>query len=399
MFEGWRWYGPKDPVPLAHVRQAGASDIVTALHEIYDGQVWPLEAITARQDLVAKAGLNWSVVESIPVPQAIKLGGKGAEAAIENFKSTMRNVAEAGLRIICYNFMPVVDWTRTDLRFPAPNGGLALRFDPVAFCAYDAFVLKRSGSGDTYSESELAAAEAYLATLSGDEIETLEQTIIAGLPGAEGWHTREGIRGLIAEYDGMDDADLRASLIAFQSEIVPLAEELGLRMAIHPDDPPFSLFGLPRVVSQASDYKALFDANPDKANGVTFCTGSLGARSDNDLAGMLSMLAPRIHFAHLRNVTREVPSDVKGAFYEADHLEGSTDMVEIVDLLLQEEARRKSNGRSDWQIVMRPDHGHLLLDDIEKETLPGYSAIGRLKGLAELRGVARALTYKDGPHV
>ncbi len=392
MKEGWRWYGPKDPVPLAHIRQAGATDVVTALHEIYDGRVWPVEDIKARQAEVAEAGLTWSVVESIPVPQAIKTGGPDAEAATHRFIDTMRNVAACGIEVICYNFMPVVDWTRTDLRYPAPNGGLALRFDPVAFAAYDLCVLKRHGADADYDDAMQAEAAKYHAAMSETEIDTLEKTIIAGLPGAEGHHTREGIRALIAEYDGMGQDDLRASLIAFQSAIMPEADALGLRMAIHPDDPPWPLFGLPRVVSQMSDYDALFAANPTQANGVTFCTGSLGARGDNDLATMLTKLAPRVHFAHLRNVKREAG----GAFFEADHLEGSTDMVEIVDLLLAEETRRTREGRPDTAIPMRPDHGHLLLDDIEKETLPGYSAIGRLKGLAELRGVMHGLERRHG---
>lgn len=392
MKEGWRWYGPDDPVPLAHIRQAGATDVVTALHDIYDGRVWPVERIRSRQAEIAEAGLTWSVVESIPVPQAIKTRGPDFDAAIDRFIQSMRNVAACGIEVICYNFMPVVDWTRTDLRYPAPNGGLALRFDPVAFATYDLYILKRDGAQDDYSDTMRADAEGALAAMTPEAIDTLERTIIAGLPGAEGHHTREGIRALIGEYDGMDDADLRANLIAFQSAIVPVAEELGLRLAIHPDDPPWSLFGLPRVVSQASDYKALFAANPAQSNGVTFCTGSLGARADNDLATILASLAPRVHFAHLRNVKR----DPDGSFFEADHLDGSTDMLEIVDLLLAEQRRRRAEGRADHTIPMRPDHGHLLLDDLTKTTLPGYSAIGRLKGLAELRGVMRALERTHG---
>ncbi|MEL7151036.1 MAG: mannonate dehydratase [Pseudomonadota bacterium] len=392
MKEGWRWYGPHDPVPLAHIRQAGATDVVTALHDIYDGRVWPEDRIRARQEEIAEAGLTWSVVESIPVPQAIKTRDAGADDAIERFIETMRNVAACGIEVICYNFMPVVDWTRTDLRYPAPNGGLALRFDPVEFAAYDLCVLQRAGAVSDYSAEVIAQAEAAHQAMSPGDIETLENTIIAGLPGAEGHHTREGIRGLIAEYDGMDDADLRAALIAFQSRIMPVADALGLRMAIHPDDPPWSIFGLPRVVSQMSDYEALFAANPSLANGVTFCTGSLGARADNDLAAMLAAMAPRVHFAHLRNVKRATD----GSFFEADHLDGSTDMVEIVDLLMQEQRKRRADGRSDDTIPMRPDHGHLLLDDLTKETLPGYSAIGRLKGLAELRGIMRTLERVHG---
>lgn len=392
MIEGWRWYGPHDPVPLAHIRQAGATDVVTALHEIYDGQVWPVDRIRARQAEIAEADLTWSVVESIPVPHSVNLGGAAGAEATGRFIDTMRNVAECGIEVICYNFMPIVDWTRTDLRYPAPNGGLALRYDPVDFAAYDVFVLKREGAGDDYSADLLGKAEATFAAMTPEQVDTLEKTIIAGLPGAEGHHTREGIRALIAEFDGMSEDDMRASLVAFQQAVVPVAEELGLRLAIHPDDPPTPLFGLPRVVSQASDYDAMFAATPSLANGVTFCTGSLGARADNDLAQMIRTLAPRIHFAHLRNVKRQDD----GAFFEDDHLEGSSDMVEIVDLMLAEERRRRAEGRADHRIPMRPDHGHLLLDDIDKETLPGYSAIGRLKGLAELRGVMRALERVHG---
>ena len=392
MKEGWRWYGPKDPVPLAHIRQAGATDVVTALHEIYDGRIWPEDRIRARQAEVAEAGLTWSVVESIPVPHTVNLGNAEGRAATDRFIETMRNVAKCGIEVICYNFMPIVDWTRTDLRYPAPNGGLALRFDAVAFTAYDVFVLQRSGAADDYSDDMIAKAEAAFKSMSPEALETLEQTCIAGLPGAEGHHTREGIRALIAEFDGMTEDDMRASLIAFQQAVTPVAEELGVRIAIHPDDPPMPLFGMPRVVSTAADYDAMFAATPSLANGITFCTGSLGARADNDLAQMIRSHAPRIHFAHLRNVKRQED----GSFFEADHLDGSSDMVEIIDLLLAEQRRRRAEGRADHTIPMRPDHGHLLLDDIEKDTYPGYSAIGRLKGLAELRGVMRALERVHG---
>lgn len=392
MKEGWRWYGPKDPVPLAHIRQAGATDVVSALHDIYDGRVWPVESIRAHQELIARAGLTWSVVESIPVPHTVNLGNAEGRAATGRFIDTMRNVAECGIEVICYNFMPIVDWTRTDLRYPAPNGGLALRFDAVAFAAYDVFVLERAGAADDWSADMLAKAEAAFKSMSAEEIDALEETAIAGLPGAEGHHTREGIRALIAEFDGMTEDDMRANLVAFQQAVTPVAEDLGVRIAIHPDDPPRPLFGIPRVVSTASDYDAMFAATPSLANGVTLCTGSLGARADNDLAAMIRTLAPRIHFAHLRNVKRQED----GSFFEDDHLEGSSDMVEIVDLLLAEQRRRKAEGRADHTIPMRPDHGHLLLDDIEKETFPGYSAIGRLKGLAELRGVMRALERVHG---
>ncbi|MEV8467291.1 mannonate dehydratase [Fluviibacterium sp. DFM31] len=387
MLQSWRWYGPSDPVLLDHIRQAGATDVVTALHEIYDGRAWPADAIRARKQIVAEAGLRWSVVESIPVPTAIKLQGAGATDQIAAFTATMRNLAAEGLQVICYNFMPVVDWTRTDLRFRAPGGGLALRFDPVAFAAYDIFVLERPDAAADYDARMIDRAQAWLSDRDASAIASLEHNIISGLPGSEGSHTRDGIRDLIGQFAGYSNADLRANLLAFLGEIIPLAEDLGLRMCLHPDDPPFSLFGLPRVLSTAEDYRAVFDAQPSLANGITFCTGSLGARAENDIPAMLAEFAPRVHFAHLRNVQRE-PG---GGFFEADHLDGSTDMIAVIDLLLREQRRRKAEGRSDWHIPMRPDHGHLLLDDIHKTTNPGYSAIGRLKGLAELRGAMRAL--------
>lgn len=391
MLQSWRWYGPSDPVLLDHIRQTGATDVVSALYDTYDGQTWSYGSIVAQSELIRESNLTWSVVESIPVPQAIKINGSGARPEIESYKQTMRNLAKAGLRVICYNFMPVVDWTRTDLRYVAPNGGLALRFDPIAFAAYDLFVLQRPGAQGSYSDSIVSQAKARHSVMTEAEIDNLESNIISGLPGSELNHTRDGIRSAISEFDGLGTDGLRANLIAFQKEIIPLADELGLRMCIHPDDPPFSLFGLPRVVSTIEDYRAMFSAVPSIANGVTFCVGSLGVRADNNLAAMIDELAPRIHFAHLRNVRRETG----GGFYEADHLEGSSDLVEVVDHLLQEERRRRAEGRQDCQIPMRPDHGHLLLDDMHKKTNPGYSAIGRLKGLAELRGVMAALEHTN----
>ena len=390
MLQSWRWYGPNDPVLLDHIRQAGATDIVTAMHENYDGQTWSYESIVERRDLIKEAGLKWSTVESIPVAQAIKLTGSGAVAEIKAYKQTMRNLAKAGIWVICYNFMPVVDWTRTDLRFVTPTGGLALRFDAIDFAAYDIFILERLAASDSYTDAVVKEAKARHGLMTDAEIITLESNIISGLPGSELNHTRAGVRAAISEYDGIGHAELRDNLIAFQNEIIPLAEELGLRMCIHPDDPPFSLFGLPRVVSTIDDYRAMFKAVPSLANGVTFGVGSLGSRADNDLAAMVKELAPRIHFAHLRSVLR----DAIGGFYESDHLEGSSSMIEIVDLLQTEERRRQDQGRSDREIPMRPDHGHLLLDDVDKKTNTGYSAIGRLKGLAELRGVMAALDYK-----
>ena len=387
MLETWRWFGPNDPVTCSDIRQAGADGIVTALHSAAPGEVWQFDDITARRDFIEAEGLKWSVVESIPIHDAIKLGNKQAKHYIENWIQTMRNLAAIGLQVVCYNFMPVVDWTRTDLRWKTRRGGLALRFDPVEFAAYDLFLLRRTGAAQDYTSETIVQAEALYAGMDEAAIERLESTIISGLPGSGMSHGREDIRDAIANYDGVTVADLQANLITFLTQAAPAAEECGVRICLHPDDPPFPLFGLPRVVSTKADYAALFDAVPTLANGITLCAGSLGSRPDNDVIDIARSFAPRIHFTHLRNVTIE-PS---GSFFEDDHLDGGVDMVTLISVLLGEEERRRQEGRSDAVIPMRPDHGHLLLDDIVKQTNPGYSAIGRLKGLAELRGVERAV--------
>lgn len=389
MQQTWRWFGPKDPVPLAHVRQAGATGVVSALHDHYRGEVWPEEGIAERKRVIEAAGLRWSVVESIPVPNAIKLGGEPAREATAAWVETMRRLSRAGLRTICYNFMPVVDWTRTELRHPMPAGGLALRFDMVDFVAYDAFVLERSGAAGDYRADLVTRAEERVRELTPEQVQRLEATIIAGLPGSEDSHSRAGIADVIARYRDIGPDDLRASLRTFHETVVPIARELGVRLCIHPDDPPFPLFGLPRVVSTASDLDAIFGAVPERENGLTFCAGSFGSRDDNDLPALLSAWADRVHFVHLRNVS----TDPDGSFVEDDHLVGNADMVRLLAILLQEEARRRDEGREDHRIPFRPDHGHLLLDDQSKVTLPGYSAVGRLKGLAELRGILQALTH------
>ena len=317
MLETWRWFGPDDPVTCAHIRQAGADGVVTALHDMAPGEVWQPADIAARKAFIEAAGLEWSVVESIPVHPAIKLGDDRAQRYIDAWIQTMRNLAAAGLSVICYNFMPVVDWTRTDLRHPTHRGGLALRFDPVEFAVYDLFILRRSGAETDYSDRIIAAAQAHFATMDEAGQQRLESTIIAGLPGSELSHGREDIRAAIAEYDGLSAIGLRANLIAFLEQVAPAAEACGARVCLHPDDPPFSIFGLPRVVSTGADYGAVFDAVPSLANGITLCVGSMGSRPDNDVIEIASAFAPRIHFAHLRNVTIE-PS---GAFFEDDHLE------------------------------------------------------------------------------
>jgi mannonate dehydratase len=389
MKETWRWFGPGDPVPLDHIKQAGATGIVSALHHIYRGEAWPLDEVYKRRDEILAAGFDWSVVESIPIHNSIKLGSGPRRNFISAWKDTLAAVAKAGVKVICYNFMPVVDWTRTDLKWCLPTTGYALRFDAVDFATYDLFILGRKGAEADYPEERIGEARARFDSMPGTRKNDLEQTIIAGLPGAEASYNREAIRGLIAEYQSVTADDLRTNLVTFLREVVPVAEEIGVRLAIHPDDPPWSLFGLPRVVSTAEDVRAIFSASNTLANGLTFCVGSFGARADNDLLAMIREFGARIHFAHLRQVTREPD----GSFHEAEHLAGSSDMVGVIRAIMEEEMGRRRDGRPDHEIPMRPDHGHLLADDIGKKVNPGYSLVGRLKGLSELRGVMLGLKY------
>lgn len=386
MLQSWRWFGPNDPVTLSHARQAGVDGIVTALHEIYDGRVWTPEQIADRRATIEAAGMHWSVCESIPVHSSIKLRTGPWRRYIDAWKDSLANLGRGGVPVVCYNFMPVVDWTRTDLMYPTARGGFALRFDMIEFVAYDVLVLKRRGAQDNYSEALLRAAEARLATLDEAAVTRIETNIIAGLPGKEDTHTRESIRVAIAEFDGVTAHDAAANLTEFLREIVPVAAETGVRLAIHPDDPPFSLFGLPRVVSTAADARRILGAVEDPANGLTLCVGSYGSRPDNDVSAFVREFGPRVNFAHLRNTTHEPD----GSFTESEHLGGDSDMVGIILGLVAEERRRQAEGRTDAEIPMRPDHGHLLIDDIGKKTNPGYSCIGRLKGLAEIRGVMAA---------
>jgi mannonate dehydratase len=388
MEQCWRWYGPDDPVTLEHVKQAGATGVVSALHHLYDGRVWPQEEILKRKKIIEDADLTWSVVESIPVHNSIKIGAPERERYAGFYKDSIRNLAKAGIEIICYNFMPVVDWTRTDLTYRLPTTGYALRFDAIDFAAYDLFVLKRRHVEKSYSAARISEAEQRLKKLSAAEIDQIERNLIAGLPATERQYDRASFIEALADYDDIDHAQLRQNLAWFLKEIIPVAEEEGVRMCIHPDDPPFSLYGLPRVVSTAEDARFILNTVESPFNGLTFCTGSYGTRADNDLVAMIEEFGSRIHFAHLRNVTREAD----GSFYEAEHLEGSTDMASVVLALMKEQSRRRKEGRKDWRIPMRPDHGHLLADDIGKKRInPGYSLIGRLKGLAELRGIMRAV--------
>lgn len=387
MKESFRWYGPKDPVPLSAIRQAGATTIVSALHDVPNGEVWSIDAIKSHQKLIANAGLKWGVVESVPIHEEIKQRTGNFEVYIENYKVTLENLAHCEILTVCYNFMPVLDWTRTHLYKPLEDGSTALSYEIDALRAFDLFVVKRAKADQDYTEQEIQDAKAYFEALNPLQIDSLTKSIIAGLPGAEEGYTMQQFNEQIEAYANLNEETLRSHLIQFLDALMPTAEAVGVNMCIHPDDPPHSLFGIPRVVSTASDIEALFSAVPSLNNGLTFCTGSFGVRPDNDLLEMFTQHAERIHFLHFRSTKR----DDKGNFYEANHLEGDVDMFAMVKAALLEERRRKETGRSDWEIPMRPDHGHQILDDLEKHTNPGYSAIGRLKGLAELRGLAMGI--------
>ena len=379
----WRWFGPEDPVTLSDIRQAGATGIVTALHQIPNGAVWPVDAIKERLHLIEQNGLKWSVVESVPIHESIKTRTGDFKTYIENYKETLANLAECNIRVVCYNFMPVLDWTRTDLEYPMSDGSLALRFDWTALAAFDVFMLKRSGAEQDYSADLLAEAGSYFEGLDDDGRMKLKKTILAGLPGSEEGYDLADFSKACEAYDQIDGKKLKEHLIGFLQEIIPVASSVGINMCIHPDDPPFSIFGLPRVVSTEKDVEELLRGVDNPANGITFCTGSYGAREDNDLVGMIERWGNRIHFVHLRSTQR----DAKGNFYEANHLEGDVDMFGVMKALLKEVYKRKNEGNNNWAIPMRPDHGHKMLDDINKGGNPGYTGIGRLRGLAELRGL------------
>lgn len=387
MEQTWRWYGPNDPVTLDDVRQAGATGVVTALHHIPNGQVWPVEEIRERQRLLTEKGLTWSVVESIPIHEDIKTHTGDYDQHIAAWQQSVRNLAECGIDTVCYNFMPILDWTRTDLAWTLPDGSKALRFDQIAFAAFELHILKRQGAEADYSEQERAQAADYFAAMSEADIEKLTGNIIAGLPGAEEGYTLDQFRARLAEYDGIDKAQLRENMAYFLKAVVPVAEEAGVRLAIHPDDPPRPILGLPRIVSTIDDMQWMKQTVDSIHNGFTMCTGSYGVRADNDLVKMIESFGDRIHFTHLRATCRE---ENPKTFHEGAHLQGDVDMVAVVKAILSEESRRKAAGDL-RPIPMRPDHGHQMLDDLHKKTNPGYSAIGRLKGLAEVRGVELAL--------
>ncbi|WP_323768184.1 mannonate dehydratase [Antarctobacter sp.] len=397
MKQTWRWFGPKDLVAIDDVAQAGAEGIVSALHHVSSGAVWTPEEISRRQAEIAvmrdgaPSGLDWSVVESLPVSEDIKKQQGDWRDHIANYKTSLRNLAGAGIEVICYNFMPVLDWTRTDLAFRLPTGATCMRFDLTDFVAFDLHILQRKGAEDDYDADLRDAAARRFANMTPDAREALAGNVVFGLPGAAEHFSLEDVRSHLAEYAEISEDTLRSHLIDFLSEVAPVAQDLGLRLCCHPDDPPFPLLGLPRIMSTEAHYRTVMQAVDLPANGITLCSGSLGARPDNDLPGMMTRLGDRVHFLHLRNVKRET-SNIRGSFYEAEHLGGDTDMVALVEAALKEEARRKAAGRSDWSIPFRPDHGQDILDDLNRKAQPGYPSIGRLKGLAELRGVIAALS-------
>jgi mannonate dehydratase len=388
----WRWFGPIDKVSVRDAAQAGAQGIVSALHHVPTGTAWTAEDVAKRQGEIRAGGLEWELVESIPISESIKTMSGDWKAHVEAWKESLRVLADAGIFTVCYNFMPVLDWTRTDLRWETPTGARAMRFDLIDFVAFDIHVLQRPAAVSDYPPNVIAQANERYQTMSDEKKNALSRNIGAGLPGSSDGYSVCELREALWRYESIDSKTLRANLIMFLSEVVPVAEELGMRLCAHGDDPPWPLLGLPRILSTEADYVEVLEAVDSLANGVTFCTGSLGVRADNDLPAMVKRLASRIHFVHLRNVRRE-DETTPCSFFEDEHLEGNTDMVAVIAAIVSEENRRKAEGRADHQIFMRPDHGQEILDDLTRGAQPGYPAIGRLKGLAELRGIERTLSH------
>lgn len=390
MEQTWRWYGPNDPVSLVDIKQAGATGIVTALHDIPAGEVWTVDAIQERKKLIVDAGLTWSVVESIPVHEQIKYGGSDRDKFIDAYKQSVRNMGVCGIDILCYNFMPVVDWTRTDLEFEWPvDGSIALRFDRKEFAAFDLHILKRPGAAAGYTPEELAEAETCFNAMNDEKRKQLTYNIIRGLPGSmcNAIDSVELFQKALDNYKDCSEKDVQDNLLYFLKHVVPIAEEAGVFMGIHPDDPPIRLFGLPRVVSTREHVQALLAAKPSIHNGLTMCVGSYASRPDNDIPSMVEEFASNVNFIHLRNVEKDKNSKFFGSFTESDHLTGDIDMFHVMSTMLKEQRRRRAAGRSDLRLPYRPDHGHKMLDDLRKTTNPGYPAVGRLRGLAELRGL------------